>query len=76
MRNFFIQHTENSISNSKKGDNMHDYEEEEFFDNQVESVRLDADDEDDDDPKGTAFMRGVEEAVQIREATEEDEEEF
>ena len=57
---------------------MNNYEEEdEFFDSQVETVRLDAgDDDDDEDPKGTAFMRGVEEAVQIRESTEEEDEEF
>ncbi len=54
---------------------MTDYEEDdEFFDNEVETVSLDAEDDDDEDPKGSAFMRGVEEAVQIREADEEDEE--
>lgn len=65
------------MSNSKKGDNMHGFEEEdEFFDNEVESVRLDADDDDEEDPKMAAFMRGVKEAEQIRDPNEEDEEEF
>ena len=78
MRNFFIQHTKNSTPNSKKGDNMNNYEEEEeFFDNQVETVHLDAgNDDDDEDPKGTAFMRGVDKAQQIRESREEDEDDL
>jgi len=54
---------------------MEEYEEDEFFDNEVETVTLDAsDDDDEEDPKGAAFMRGVDEAVQIRDADEEDEE--
>ena len=80
-RSLFYQNiysSKNSIPNSKKGDNMNNYEEEEeFFDNQVESVRLDGgDDDDDEDPKGTAFMRGVDEAQQIRDAREEDDEDL
>jgi hypothetical protein len=56
---------------------MHDYEEDdEFFDNEVE-VSMPMDDEaDEEDPKGMAFMRGVEEAVQIKDNTEDEEEEF
>jgi hypothetical protein len=54
---------------------MQDYEEdEEFFDNQVEQTVSINEDDDEEDPKGNAFMRGVEEAVQIRDADEEDEE--
>ena len=56
---------------------MEDYEEdEEFFDNEVgqKTVSIEEDDEE-EDPKGNAFMRGVEEAGLIREA-EEGEEEF
>jgi hypothetical protein len=56
---------------------MIDYEEDdEFFDSQVEqSIALD-DEAEEEDPKGAAFMRGVEEAVQIRDASEDEEEEF
>jgi hypothetical protein len=54
---------------------MEDYEEdEELFDSESgSSVSIDEDDED-DDPKGNAFLRGVEEAVQIRDGTDEEEE--
>ncbi|MBW2964203.1 hypothetical protein KY363_01975 [Candidatus Woesearchaeota archaeon] len=57
---------------------MQDYEEEdEFFDDESEDDAFSMDDEtEDDDPKGAAFMRGVEEAVKIRDATEDEEEEF
>lgn len=55
---------------------MDEYEDDEFFDSQVESVSLD-EDEDDEDPKGTAFLRGVEAATEIRDVSEgEEEEEF
>ena len=50
---------------------MNEYEEEEFFDSEVEVVSLNEDD-DEEDPKGTAFMRGVEEATEIRDTSEEE----
>lgn len=50
---------------------MNEYEEEEFFDSEVEIVSLNEFD-DEEDPKGTAFMRGVEEATEIRDTSEEE----
>ena len=56
---------------------MQEYEEEEqFFDNEVEQVVTRDDEAEEEDPKGTAFMRGVEEAVQIRDASDDEDEEF
>ncbi|MFH1064129.1 MAG: hypothetical protein V1729_03550 [Candidatus Woesearchaeota archaeon] len=53
---------------------MEQLEEDEFFDSEAgQSVSLD-EDEEDDDPKGSAFLRGVDEAGQIREAPEKEEE--
>ena len=51
---------------------MEDYEEDEAVDNEA-NEDLSFEEEEDDDPKDVAFMRGVEEAVQIREETEEEE---
>ncbi|MBW2972556.1 hypothetical protein KY359_05970 [Candidatus Woesearchaeota archaeon] len=53
---------------------MEEYEEdEESFDDELETYSFD-DEEEEDDPKGTAFMRGVEEAVKIRDSNEGEEE--
>ena len=54
---------------------MEEYEEDEdLFDSESGSaVSIDEDDEE-DDPKGNAFMRGVEEAVQIQDSGDEEEE--
>ena len=55
---------------------MDEYEDDEFFDSEVETVSIDEDDEE-EDPKGNAFMRGVEKATEIRDVSEgEEEEEF
>jgi hypothetical protein len=54
---------------------MEDYEEdEELFDSESEDDLSFDETEEDDDPKGDAFLRGVEEAVKIKEETEEEEE--
>lgn len=55
---------------------MEDYEDDEFFDSQAEqaTVSIEEDDEE-EDPKGNAFMRGVEKATEIRDAIEGEEEE-
>lgn len=56
---------------------MHDYEEDdEFFDNQIEQTISMEDEAEEEDPKAAAFMRGVEEAVKIREESEDEEEEY
>lgn len=53
--------------NFKTGDIMEDFEDEnQFFDSEVESGVSFNEDDDEEDPEGSAFMRGVEEAVQIR----------
>ncbi|MBN1544469.1 hypothetical protein JW898_03330 [Candidatus Woesearchaeota archaeon] len=53
---------------------MEDYEEdEEFFDDELEAYSFE-DEEEEDDPKGNAFMRGVEEAVKIKDGQEGEEE--
>ena len=52
---------------------MDEYEDDEFFDSEVETVSIDEDD-DEEDPKGNAFMRGVEEATEIKDEGEEEEE--
>jgi hypothetical protein len=56
---------------------MEDYEEdEELFDSDSGDDDLSFDEaEEDDDPKGDAFLRGVEEAVKIRDEPKEEEEE-
>ena len=57
---------------------MDEYEDDEFFDTQAEqtTVSIEEDDEE-EDPKGNAFMRGVEKATEIRDVAEgEEEEEF
>jgi hypothetical protein len=57
---------------SQKGDVMQDFEDDEFFENDADdSISID-DDEDGEDPKMDAFMRGVEEAEEIEEQKEED----
>ncbi|MBW2997296.1 hypothetical protein KY349_03075 [Candidatus Woesearchaeota archaeon] len=53
---------------------MEDYEDDEFFDSQEQTVSIDEDDEE-EDPKGNAFMRGVEKATEIRDVVEGEEEE-
>ena len=56
---------------------MEDYEEEdEFFDDSVSTTVPVEDEEEEEDPKGFAFMRGVEKAVEIRDADEEEEDFF
>lgn len=51
---------------------MEDYEEDEAVDDEAEED-LSFEEDEEDDPKDIAFMRGVEEAVQIQEETEEEE---
>ena len=52
---------------------MANYEDDEFFDDSKPTVFVSEDEEDEEDPKGRAFMRGVEEAEQIVEGADEDE---
>lgn len=61
---------------SQKGDTMQDFEDDEFFENEADdSVSID-EDEDGEDPKMDAFMRGVEEAEEIEEQKQEEEDDF
>lgn len=54
---------------------MEEYEEDDMFDSSVTEDFSQKEDEDDEDPEASAFMRGVKEAQQIRESTEEEDEE-
>ncbi|NQU78192.1 hypothetical protein HQ545_00315 [Candidatus Woesearchaeota archaeon] len=49
-------------------------DDEEFFDSSSEQTIVLDDEDEEEDPKGFAFMRGVEEAVKIREAEEDEDE--
>ena len=51
---------------------MDDYEEENVSDEDSDDDSGSMDEDDEDDPKGNAFLRGVEEAVEIRDEEEEE----
>ncbi len=51
---------------------MADYNDDEFFDDSQQTVFVSDDEADEEDPEGSAFMRGVEEAEQIIEKTDEE----
>ncbi len=52
---------------------MADYDDDEFFDHSEATVFVSEDEDDEEDPKASAFMRGVKEAEQIVERDDDDE---
>ena len=53
---------------------MADYDDDEFFDSTQATVFVSDDEEDEEEPKGRAFMRGVEEAEQLIEKADDEDE--
>lgn len=51
---------------------MADYDDDEFFDDTQPTVFVSEDEEDEEDPQGSAFMRGVKEAEKIIEKTDDE----